>query len=179
VVVTNRASTCSATAPGFQPQVLCDAATPTPTITPVFTSTPTPTRTPTPIPGADLFATKADAPDPVVMGNNVTYTIIAGNNGPGTATGMMVTDPIPNGTTFVSCTISLGSCSGPGVGVNGTVTGNIGTLGPGGSVTMTVVVNVTTALGGTTISNTATASSSSPDPNGVNNNGTATTTVNP
>lgn len=178
IVVTNRLSTCSATFPGFQPQVRCVLATPTPTNTPLFTATPTPTPTQTPVPGADLAVSKTDTPDPVTMGGNVTYTVVVSNNGPGTAVNVGVTDPLPNGTTFVSCSISLGSCSGPSVGSNGTVTATIGNMGPLGSVTMTIVANVT-AGAGTTISNTATASSATPDPDPANNNGTAATSVNP
>jgi hypothetical protein len=102
------------------------------------------------------------------------------NNGPGIATNVGVTDPLPNGTTFVSCATSLGSCSGPNVGQNGIVTvSGIGNLGPMGGVTITLVANVT-AGSGTIISNTATATSAATsDPVPGNNNGTASTTVGP
>jgi uncharacterized repeat protein (TIGR01451 family) len=171
--VTNLVTGCSGTT-SFQYQLPCALATPTP----VLTATVTPTPTTTPIPGADLALSKADAPDPVATGTTVTYTLVLTNNGPGTATNATITDPLPNGTTFASCAISLGTCSGPGAGVNGTVTGDIGNLGPLGSVTMTIMANVT-ALSGTTISNTATATSAAPDPNLTNNSSTAATTVGP
>jgi uncharacterized repeat protein (TIGR01451 family) len=156
----------------FQYQLACVAPTPTTTAT----ATPTPTQTP--LPGADMTFLMVDTPDRVATGANLTYTITATNNGPGTATSVVVNDPLPNGTTFVSCSSSLGSCSGPNVGLNGLVTANIGTLGPGGAVTIDLVVNVT-AGAGTILSNTATATSATADPNPGNNGGTASTTVGP
>jgi uncharacterized repeat protein (TIGR01451 family) len=171
--VTNVLTGCFDTEP-FQYQLPCVAATPTPTAT----ATPTPTATP--LPGADLAVSKVDTPDPVASGGNVTWTITVTNNGPGIATNVGVTDPLPNGTTFVSCATSLGSCSGPNVGQNGIVTvSGIGNLGPMGGVTITLVANVT-AGSGTIISNTATATSAATsDPVPGNNNGTASTTVGP
>jgi len=173
VRVTNLLSSCSTTS-SFQFQLPC--ANPTPT--PVLTATPTPTPTPTPLPGADLSVTKSDSPDPVSTGGTVTYTVVVTNNGPGTAVNVGLTDPLPNGTTFSSCTPSIGTCSGPPMGTNGTVTASLGNIGSGGAVTVTIVVNVT-AGAGTTISNAATASSSTPDPNPANNTGSAATTVVP
>jgi uncharacterized repeat protein (TIGR01451 family) len=176
VSVTNRLSTCTDTATNaFQYQLPC--ANPTPT-TPVVTPTTTPTPTVTPLPGADLSVTKADTPDPVASGGNITYTVVVTNNGPATAVNVGLSDPLPTGTTFVSCVASLGTCSGPTVGTNGTVTASVGNIGPSGAVTVTIVVNVT-AGAGTTISNTATASSSTPDPVPGNNDGTAATLVGP
>jgi uncharacterized repeat protein (TIGR01451 family) len=177
VTVENVLTGCTDTAT-FQYQLPCVVATATPTATATGTPPPTGTPTPTPIPGADLVVTKGDAPDPVASTANVTYTVVVTNNGPGSATNVTVTDPLPNGTTFVSCGPSLGSCMSPNVGETGTVTANIGTLGPGASATVTVVANVN-AGAGTTISNTATASSSTADPNLTNNSSTATTSVVP
>ena len=171
VRVTNLLTGCFTSSP-FQYQLACVAATPTATAT----ATPTPTQTP--LPGADLTVLKVDTPDPVATGGNITYTITATNNGPGAATSVVVNDPLPNGTTFVSCSSSLGSCSGPNVGLNGLVTANIGNLGPAGGVTINLVVNVT-AGAGTILPNTATATSATADPNPANNAGTASTTVGP
>ena len=180
VTVTNRLSTCSATFPGFQPQLGCAIPTPTPTVTsltpqPTVTQTPTagPTPTPTPAP-ADLTIVKSDSPDPVVSGNTLTYTILVTNNGPGFSLGVNVTDPIPVGTTFISCQTSQGSCSGPTVGANGTVTANFGTIGAPGFATLSIAVNVT-APGGTTLTNVAVVTASTPDP-AINNNQSQQTT---
>jgi uncharacterized repeat protein (TIGR01451 family) len=175
VVVRNILTGCEGTAPDtFQYLLPCVVATPTP----VLTATTTPTPTTTPVPPAELALTKSDSPDPVSSGADVTYTITLTNNGPGTATSATVTDPLPPGTTYVSCSASLGSCSGPAVGTNGTVTLNPMDMGPLSSVTLTIVANVN-AGPGTVISNTATASSSTPDSNLANNSDTEATTVGP
>jgi uncharacterized repeat protein (TIGR01451 family) len=176
VRVTNRLTSCFAIAPDmFQYQAPCVPATPTPTGTLPATATPTPTPTPPP---ADLAVTKSDSPDPVASAGLLTYTVVVTNNGPSLAANVVMTDPLPAGTTFSTCTPSLGTCSGPTVGTNGTVTASIGSLGPLGSATVTIEVNVT-AGAGTVLSNTATATSSTPDANLANNSATAATTVGP
>jgi uncharacterized repeat protein (TIGR01451 family) len=181
VTVTNRLSTCSATFPGFQPQLGCVIPTPTPTVTsltpqPTATQTPTagPTPTPTPAP-ADLVISKTDSPDPVTSGTTLTYTILVTNNGPGFSLGVNVTDPLPVGTTFISCSATQGSCSGPAVGSNGTVTANFGTIGAPGFATLSIAVNVT-APGGTSLTNTAVVTSATPDTN-IGNNQASTSTI--
>ncbi|HSE63448.1 MAG TPA: IPT/TIG domain-containing protein [Thermoanaerobaculia bacterium] len=185
VRVTNVLTQCSATSP-FQYELPCVPATPTPTVSASPTTTPSPTPTPTPTPGmpADLAITISDSPDPVTSGGQLTYTIEVTNNGPGSAGNVTMTDPLPAGTTFVLCTTGQGTCSGPSVGTNGTVTANIGQLAPtaGGNVTITIVVNVTGAAP-PSLSNTVTVTSgppsSTPDPNGADNFDTEITTVNP
>jgi hypothetical protein len=87
----------------------------------------------------------------------------------------MLSDPLPAGTTFVSCAASPGTCAGPAVGTNGTVTAAFGTIAIGGSATVTIVVNVTVTFG--TLVNTATATSTTPDPDPDNNHDTTVTTV--
>ena len=120
--------------------------------------------------GADLIITKTDSPDPVASGANVTYTITVRNNGPTNATGVSVADVLPAGLTLVSATPSVGSWSAP----NWT----IGALTSGVTVSMVLVaiVSVTTPAA-TIISNTATVTSTTSDPNSANNTSTATTTV--
>jgi uncharacterized repeat protein (TIGR01451 family) len=117
---------------------------------------------------ADLSITKGDAPDPVTAGSNVTYTLTVSNAGPDAAAAVTVSDPLPAGVSFVSASSSVGSCSG-----TATVSCSLGTLNSGASATVTIVV---TANSGP-LSNTATVSSSTSDPNTANNGATATTTV--
>ena len=51
---------------------------------------------------ADLSITKTDDADPVVAGTDLTYTLVVTNDGPSDATNVVVTDPLPAGTSFVS-----------------------------------------------------------------------------
>ncbi|MGZ5482942.1 MAG: lamin tail domain-containing protein [Pyrinomonadaceae bacterium] len=141
------------------------------------TASPNPRNTSSPIndcTAADLEITKTDSPDPVNVGSNVTYTLTVTNHGPAAAQSVVVTDNLPANVTFVSCGLTgTGVCGGSGN--NRTVTYT--SIAAGGAETITLVA---TANGpaGTQISNTATVSSSTTDPNGANNSATATTDVN-
>jgi uncharacterized repeat protein (TIGR01451 family) len=124
---------------------------------------------------ADLAITKTDSPDPVITGNDLTYTVTVTNNGPDAATSVTVTDNLPPETTFVSCASTGGGVCG-GSGNNRTVTFPL--LTSGQSETITFVANVNCSVAdGTAISNTATVSSFTPDPDTSNNSATATTTA--
>jgi len=127
---------------------------------------------------ADLSLTKSDAPDPVVAGNNITYTITLNSSGPSNATNVALSDSVPANTTFVSLTQPGGwNCTTPAVGATGAINCTIASFSPGSSMfTMVVAVDIATA-GGTTITNTASVSASTPDSNSANNSATATTTV--
>src|SRR5678809_190155 len=126
-------------------------------------------------PTADLSITKTDSPDPVTTGNDLTYTVTVTNNGPDTATSVTVTDNLPAETTFVSCSSTGGGVCG-GSDNNRTVT--FASLASGESETITFVATVNCSVAdGTVISNTATVSSVTPDPNPSNNSSTATTTA--
>jgi uncharacterized repeat protein (TIGR01451 family) len=121
-------------------------------------------------PAADLSISKADSPDPVTVGNNLTYTITVTNNGPSAATGVNVSDTLPAGETFVSVKPSQGSCTG-----TSTITCALGSLANGSSATVTLVVTPTQTGG---ISNTASVAANEFDPNLNNNHDTQVTTVN-
>jgi uncharacterized repeat protein (TIGR01451 family) len=120
--------------------------------------------------GADLNLAKTDSPDPAHVGQLLTYTLTVTNNGPQNATGVVVTDSLPKSTGF-------GSASAPCVRNGKTnVTCNFGTLASGSSASATINVKPTSKG---TITNTATVSSTSRDPNSGNNTATAQTTVQP
>ncbi len=124
---------------------------------------------------ADLAITKTDSPDPVTTGNDLTYTVTVTNNGPDAATSVTVTDDLPPETTFVSCASTGGGVCG-GSGNNRTVTFPL--LTSGQSETITFVANVNCSVAdGTAISNTASVTSFTPDPDLSNNSATATTTA--
>ena len=130
-------------------------------------------------PSADLAVTKTDTPDPVLAGNNITYTINVTNNGPSDATSVSLTDAIPASTTFVSFTAPAGWMSTtPAVGATGNVTSTNSSLIVSATATFTLVVQVNAATPvGTTITNTASVSSAASDPNAANNSAAAMTLV--
>jgi uncharacterized repeat protein (TIGR01451 family) len=126
-------------------------------------------------PEADLEVIKAGSPDPVLPGNDLTYTITVTNNGPDDASSVTVTDNLPPEVSFVSCnSTGGGSCSGS---VNNrTVT--FTSLAAGASETVTLVANVNAGTAhGTIISNTASVASTTFDPNPGNDSVTCTTSV--
>ncbi|MGH7770970.1 MAG: DUF7507 domain-containing protein [Candidatus Binatia bacterium] len=124
------------------------------------------------MPMPDLGLTKTDSPDPVTVGENLTYTVVVTNNGPAAATGVTLTDTLPGSVTFVSATPTQGTCSESG----GEVICILGDLSNGTSATVTIVVMPTTAG---EISNTASVTGNQPDPNTANNTATEATTVIP
>jgi uncharacterized repeat protein (TIGR01451 family) len=125
--------------------------------------------------GADLAITKTATPDPAQTGSNFNYAITVTNKGPGAAANVAVTDNLPATMTFVSCSSTGGGVCG-GSGNNRTVT--FSSLAAGASATITLVANLSCSLAnGATISNTATVSSSTPDPVTNNNSTTANVTV--
>ncbi|NOT61302.1 MAG: DUF11 domain-containing protein, partial [Acidobacteria bacterium] len=126
---------------------------------------------------ANLSVTKTDGPDPIVAGNNLTYTITVTNSGPDPAATVVLNDTLPAGTTFVSLTAPSGwSCTTPAVGATGTVSCSNASFAVG-SAAFTLVVNVGLSAANSTLSNTATATSTTTDPAPGNESGTATTTV--
>jgi uncharacterized repeat protein (TIGR01451 family) len=125
---------------------------------------------------ANLKITKSDSPDPVLVGQQLTYTIGVENLGPSPATGVTVTDNLPKGVDLVSAAGPSGACAVQG----GKVTCAIGALNPigvnyGGSPASATVVVVPRAVG--TIRNTATVKGDQKDPVSANDKATATTRV--
>ena len=75
---------------------------------------------------ANLAVTKTASPDPVIAGQNVTYTITVTNSGPSPAASVALSDPLPASATFVSLTSPGGwSCTTPAVGAGGTISCSI------------------------------------------------------
>ena len=126
----------------------------------------------------DLGITKSDSPDPVTAGGNLTYTVSFTNNGPGSASDVTVTDAVPANTVFVSASAPAGwTITTPPVNGTGNVIFSKATVIDAETATFQIVVSVSPSATGT-ITNNATAATTSNDPNTANNTGTATTTVN-
>jgi uncharacterized repeat protein (TIGR01451 family) len=161
--------------------VLSETATVTSSTTDLDPADNADTETTTVAVAADLAITKTDSPDPVLAGANITYTLVLTNIGPSNAQDVTLTDVVPAGTTFVSFTAPAGwSTTTPAAGGTGAVTATSPALASGGSATFTLVVNVdASAPGGSVITNTATVTSTTNDPDATNNSDTETTTVDP
>ncbi len=123
-------------------------------------------------PGADLALGMVAQPQPVLLGNNLTYTISVTNNGPSSARNVVASQILPSGVIVVSATSSQGSVSASG----GVVTCALGTMNPSTIATVTVVVLPTAA--GSAFSS-ATVTSDQPDFNPDNNSASVVTRVNP
>jgi uncharacterized repeat protein (TIGR01451 family) len=118
----------------------------------------------------DLSLVKADSPDPVKVGDVLTYTLTATNGGPGGASAVTVVDTLPVSVDFQSASASQGTCTE----ASGVVTCVLGSLANGAVATVTIQV-VPQSTG--TISNTATVTAVEPDPNPANNADTESTEV--
>jgi uncharacterized repeat protein (TIGR01451 family) len=130
----------------------------------------TPPAPPPPPPVIDLQITKTGSPSPTTTGTNITWTMVVKNNGPDTATGVNVADPLPAGTSFVSVATTQGSCAGGAL-----ITCQLGNIGNGASVTITLV---TTATAAGTDTNTATVVGNETESNTANNTASASVVVN-
>jgi uncharacterized repeat protein (TIGR01451 family) len=116
-------------------------------ITPGFCVPPT-----LPPPGISIIETAA--PNPVTGGGTVTYTISVQNaSGVQDAQNVIITDPLQGGLSYLSCTVSLGSCSNSG----GTPTATIGILAAGASATFTLTALAPQVSTSTTIPNVGSA----------------------
>jgi uncharacterized repeat protein (TIGR01451 family) len=117
---------------------------------------------------ADLKVTVTDSPDPVVLGQDVTYTFSVQNQGPTYAANAVFIDTLPASMTLISATPA--TCLG-----TSTITCALGTIQNGGVATVTIVARAN-ALG--TITNSGMANSDENDTRLGDNTGTAQTTVN-
>jgi uncharacterized repeat protein (TIGR01451 family) len=121
---------------------------------------------------ADLAITKT-APDSVVAGEELTYSLKVTHKGSADATNVVVTDTLPAGTTFLTSSIP---CTAGG-------TCTIGNLANGASASFTITVRVSASLlsnlgtSAANITNTATVKADQLDPDSSNNTATTNTLV--
>ena len=119
---------------------------------------------------ADLTITKTVTPDPPVPGAPVSFTLTVQDNGPSTAVDAVVTDPLNPAVLAPSAASSAGTCALP----SGVATCELGSLKPGATpVTITVSGTLDPSFSGA-LSNTATITSATADPDLANNAATVT-----
>ncbi|MHC5112428.1 MAG: DUF11 domain-containing protein, partial [Planctomycetota bacterium] len=120
--------------------------------------------------GTDLAITKTVDDSTPDIGQNITYTLTATNNGPSDATSVVVNDLLPPEVSYQSDTPSQGSYD------SATGIWTIGNLANDASVTLDINAQVLNDDGNLVITNTAAISSAEADPD-LNNN-TATADIN-
>jgi uncharacterized repeat protein (TIGR01451 family) len=114
---------------------------------------------------ADLQVVKSGSGG-VTAGQNVVYTVVVTNNGPSSASNVVVTDPTPANLTFLS---NGGACTG-------VYPCSLGTLANGQSATITSTYSTSGSFSGN-VTNTATVSSTTADPNNTNDSSSKTTNI--
>lgn len=130
----------------------------------------------------DISVATSDAPDPVIAGNQLTFTQSVTNNSTIVpAQTVVLTQTTPPGTTFVSITPPAGwTCTTPAIGGTGTVTcTKTDPLAPAAnSGNFTFVVATDPGLAdGSTITQPVSTSTSNPEPTTANNSASTTTDV--
>ncbi|MEO8382490.1 MAG: NosD domain-containing protein [Acidobacteriota bacterium] len=116
-----------------------------------------------------LSISKTDSPDPVVPGQQLTYTITVTNAGTGAATGVVVNDTLPAALLNV---VTSGCDEDP----SGGSTCTLGTIGGGSSASYTITGTVA-ANAPASITNTATLSADDIPADAFDDTATAVTTV--
>jgi uncharacterized repeat protein (TIGR01451 family) len=123
---------------------------------------------PTRQPAADLAVTVAGAPDPSSPDQVATYTLTVTNHGPDPATGVSLSQVLPDHCDPISASPTQGSCASP-------LSCALGNLAAGQSVTVSIALRLHEV--GTNLFHTATTSNT-PDPDPSNNQAARTITVN-
>jgi uncharacterized repeat protein (TIGR01451 family) len=123
----------------------------------------------------NLQVQQSVTPDPVTIGQSITYTTTVTNKGPDAAHSIKLTNNMPDSLTFVSCTATQGGVC-EGTGNNRTVT--FPSLANNTSATVTIAATVNDSLAeGTVINNTVTADSPTPDSDRRDNSAVSSLTV--
>jgi len=120
---------------------------------------------------ADLVMTeKTDSVDPAIAGQPLTYTLAIRNDGPSDAVNARIIDTLPAGVTFDPANSTPG-CTGAAI-----ITCAVGTLAPGENASVQIAVTVDSGTSGV-VSNTATTTSDTSDPDTTNNDAAEETTI--
>ncbi len=108
-------------------------------------------------PSPDLTIQKTVTSTSPSEGQRISYQITVTNNGLGQATGVEVTDVLPSGVTYSSSSATQGTYDpNTGVWMVGTIPGG------GGSATLTIEASIDSGTEGTTITNSASITASTP-----------------
>ncbi len=111
---------------------------------------------------ADLSIEKTANPNAAILNDPITYVVTVKNAGPGSAQGVLVTDLLPAGITFVGATVSQGSYD------NASGLWTVGNMSNGASATLTIS-GTFTSTGPAVVVNYAQVQATTPDPNPTNN----------
>jgi uncharacterized repeat protein (TIGR01451 family) len=128
---------------------------------------------------ADLSVSNSVTPNPVTAGGTITYTQVVTNNGPAAAAAAKLAETLPANVTFVSLTGPGGTwtCTTASP-YQCTDSASMAATGATSSASFTLIVTVnSTVAAGTALTETATVSSSTSDPNNGNNAVAVTTYV--
>jgi len=119
---------------------------------------------------ADISISK-DAPAIVVAGEEMTYTIVATNNGPDNALDVVVTDALPLGTFYIQG-------AEPCIEIAGNLTCAVGAIDAGAAFGFDVLVLVNSSVdAGAVLTNAVSVVSEMTDPDDTNNSAEASTDV--
>ncbi|MSU57841.1 MAG: DUF11 domain-containing protein [Pedosphaera sp.] len=120
-------------------------------------------------PTTELSVGLFDAPDPALVGGNLTYTVSVTNNGPSSASVVFVTNTLP-------VSVAVQSASPGSTIIGNTVICSFGSLTNGGRASASIGV---TPLSVGTIQATARVAGNQTDPIAANNTASATTVIGP
>lgn len=122
-------------------------------------------------PSADLSVDKSASAATYKPNGTVVFRVSVTNNGPSTATAAVLTDHLPD----LKQAIYLSDTGGCVSSATATLTCNLGDLAPGGTVAIDVSIRVKGSRG--IVTNSATLSSTTPDPDASNNTGSVSVTI--
>jgi uncharacterized repeat protein (TIGR01451 family) len=122
---------------------------------------------------ADIGISLAGLPDPVLVSNQLTYTVVIQNAGPADAPDVVVTDSLPASVSFVSASSSQGTLSQSSAGL----LWDAGLLTNGASATNTIIVVPLAVAVVTNSASAAVGGNTVIDPNPDNNTATVATVV--